>query len=66
MQPSDLHNGERLNVSTSLAIFTIVMGFLFWEAAATGISVAASQVLILFGFIWYFGDHLLHWWQHHH
>lgn len=66
MQTEDFHNGEKLNMSTSMALFTIVMGFLFWESASGGVSAIAAQVLILFGFIWYFGDHFYHWWEHHY
>ncbi|MCW8884674.1 MAG: hypothetical protein OQK12_05380 [Motiliproteus sp.] len=62
----DFQNGKKLNLSTSLAIFTIVMGFLFLLDAGAGMHTVMAGAMILFGFAWYFGDHLFHWWDHQH
>ncbi|MEH6627022.1 MAG: hypothetical protein V7739_11290 [Motiliproteus sp.] len=60
----DFSNGKEVNISTSLAVFTIIMGFLFLIDAAPGMHTVVASTLILFGFIWYFGDHAFHWWEH--
>ncbi len=68
MLSRDFNNGKKLNLSTSLAVFTIIMGFLFLLDASAGMNTVVAGSLILFGFAWYFGDHAFHWWEHsrHH
>ncbi len=62
----DFNNGKKLNLSTSMAVFTIVMGFLFLIDAAAGVHTLVAATLMSIGFVWYFGDHAYHWWHQHH
>lgn len=66
MMDKDFANGKKLNLSTSMALFTVVMGFLFLLDASPGGQTMISYLLILLGLLWYFGDHIYHWWEHRH
>ncbi len=62
----DFKNGEKLNLHSALALFIIVMGFLFMIDAAPGSHTVVAGSLILFGFAWYLANHAYIWWRQHH
>jgi uncharacterized membrane protein len=66
MQHPDLKNGEKIHLPRSIALFAVLMGFLFLIEATPGTQTLLSVMLMLAGLIWYFGDHALIWWRHHH
>lgn len=61
----DFNNGKKLNLLTALALFTVVMGFLFLIAASPGVSTIAAVCLIAFGAIWLIVSWLFEL-RHHH
>jgi hypothetical protein len=63
---SDFKNGETLNVQSALAVFVVMMGFLFMIDAKPGIHMAIAGVLMLAGFCWYLLNHAYLWWRHNH
>ena len=58
-------NGTKTSVQSALAVFVIIMGFLFLIDAAPGVHSAIAIATIVFGFIWYFGKNAYIWWGHH-
>ncbi|MEH6577802.1 MAG: hypothetical protein V7731_12065 [Amphritea sp.] len=66
MLSHDFNNGKKLNLNAALAVFVIVMGFLFLLDAESGAHTVIAASLVLFGFAWYFGSHFYGWWARHH
>ena len=59
-------NGTKTDVQSALAVFVIIMGFLFLIDAAPGVHSAVAIATIVFGFFWYFGHQAYIWWGHTH
>ena len=66
MLSHDFENGKKLNLHSALAVFIIIMGFLFLLDAAPGAHTAVAGSFIVFGFAWYYGNRIYLWWVRHH
>ncbi|MEH6650462.1 MAG: hypothetical protein V7707_10595 [Motiliproteus sp.] len=61
----DYNNGKKLNLLNALALFTVIMGLLFWIAATPGASTVAAVSLIIFGSVWFIACWLYDFHRHH-
>ncbi len=59
-------NGTKTDVQSALAVFVIIMGFLFLIDAAPGTHSAVALAMIAFGILWYYGHQVYRWWGHTH
>lgn len=66
MHNRNFKNGKKTNVQSAMAVFVIIMGFLFLIDAAPGVHSAISIAMIVFGFLWYFGRQIYTSWDHTH
>lgn len=61
----DFNNGKKTNLLSALALFTVIMGFLFLIAATPGAPTVAAVWLIVFGAAWYIANWLYRLRKHH-
>lgn len=55
-------NGEKIDLHSALALFVVMMGFLFLLDAAPGTHTIITLLTILSGVAWYLGHQFyLHW-----
>ncbi len=51
----DFKNGEKLDLQNAMALFIVMMGFLFYIDAAAGTHTLMALITILAGVVWYVG-----------
>lgn len=66
MLNQDFKNGEKVDLHSALAIFVIMMGFLFYIDAAPGTHTTVTLITVLLGFAWYIGHDIYNWWKQNH
>ncbi|BFM13958.1 hypothetical protein R50073_01410 [Maricurvus nonylphenolicus] len=62
----DFKNGQRLDLQSCMALFLIMMGFLFYIDQGPAYSMPLTLSTIAIGVIWYVGHHAHLWWKAHH
>ncbi len=60
-------DGKKVRVQAAMAVFMVLMGFVFLLDAKTTAYAMASVSVMLLGGIWYYiATHYQLWWHHHH
>ncbi|GAB3113099.1 hypothetical protein G8770_19150 [Aestuariicella hydrocarbonica] len=62
----DFNNGKKLDLQLAMALFVMMMGFLFYIDAEPGTHTLISLLTILAGVAWFVGHSALKRWHHKH
>lgn len=63
----DFKNGQKLDLQSALAVFVMMMGFLFLIEAAPGAHTWVALLTLLAGLVWLTGhESVQRWWLRHH